>query len=164
MSFKKAKFILADLRGAIFSRSNFEEADLTVARLEGATLLGAEFVGARLKNTSFCNADLTGVTFERADLLGAFFQGANFQGEHVYPYRINLMNGLSTQTVKSGVNFYGANLTGANFKDCSLNDVDFTKANLANIHWSKDTTDWTGAKGLAEARNVPEELQKLLGL
>ena len=124
-------------------------------------MLGAEFVGAELRSTSFRYADLTGVTFERADLSYTFFQGANFQGEHEYPYSISMGNGCAMQTIKSEVSFRGANLTGANFEDTILKNVDFTKANLENIRWDKKT-DWTGAKGLEAARNVPKALQKML--
>lgn len=76
-----------DLRGQVFgpdedlSHVDFQNADLSDARLTGVNLSGANLTdanltGARLDDASLRGADLTGARFDRASLMGADLTGA----------------------------------------------------------------------------------------
>jgi len=128
----------ADLRGTNLIRANLEGANLTGAKLNGANLTKTKLRGANQTRAHLIRADLTGANLETADFLCANFQDANL----------------------IEANLEGANLQEANFKNANLQGANLQGANLQSIIFDAGTT-WPD---VSNARNIPEELMKRLGL
>lgn len=141
----------ADLSGANLSGANLNGANLSGAILNGAKLNGTSLSGANLSGSFFGGADLRcvdlryaylgGTYLNDADLSGANFLGADFFGASLY-----------------GAYFGGADLSGANFSGTSLRGAD-----LEHVQWNHQTV-WPEEKSFEDARNLPPELKKHLGL
>jgi len=74
--YSKARLTLADLSGAVLSRSRFCFADLRHADLMHADLKGADLTGANLTGADLRWADLRGASLRWADLTDAEIDGA----------------------------------------------------------------------------------------
>jgi uncharacterized protein YjbI with pentapeptide repeats len=87
-----------------------------------------------LNDAHLNNTNLISANLEKTSLNGAFLGGAK------------LIN---------------ADLNGADISNTNLRDTDFKLANLKNIVWN-ERTDWSKAKGLNEAVNIPPNLSENL--
>lgn len=146
-----------DLRQADFTGSNFVGANLAGTDLMAAILFGCNFNNTNLRNANLARADLRGSYLAGAILSGANLEDADMrQGlimgtEHnAKAHRSNQQRG---ETVLSGADVSGANLSrvqakGADFSDANLTgakmkDSDFTGSNFKNADVSN--ADMTGA-------------------
>jgi uncharacterized protein YjbI with pentapeptide repeats len=146
----------ADLQGANLSWANLSEANLSRANLAGANLQGSQLSEAKLKEAILYEANLFGATLkeanlEKADLQGAYLfgtdlEGANLQGAYLFMAKL-LMAKLLMATLE------GTNLEGANLE----------KADLKDIKWNSKTL-WPDKSEFTDAKNIPEELKKELGI
>jgi uncharacterized protein YjbI with pentapeptide repeats len=113
----------ADLTEAILdradlARANLTRADVTQARFDGATLTGANLQRLSGDAPSFRTAKLQGADLRQASLPGAKFDEAV------------MIKASSAKADYSGARFVGADLSGANLRDCKLREADFSRANL----------------------------------
>jgi uncharacterized protein YjbI with pentapeptide repeats len=146
----------ADLRGANLSSADLSSATLSSADLSSATLNGADLNGADLSG-----ADLSGAKLNRAKLSGANLSGANLSGAILNSAYLNgaNLNGADL----SGARLNGADLNGAELNLAELNLAELNLAELNGVKWDK-STNWTDAKGLETAIDLPAELKQHLGL
>lgn len=135
-----------NLNGAFLGRANLRDADLSRAFLIGAFLRDADLSGAFLSGTLLKEADLIGANFIRSNLSNAYLVGAFL--------------GLADL---SGANLSGANLRDADLSDAFLRDADLSGANLSGVRWTEET-EWPNKEAFKNARNIPPELKKQLGL
>ena len=157
----------ADLSGANLSWANLSGANLSRANLSGANLEGAKLKmsnlerayliqaylsranleGANLKMAGFIGANLEGANLEGANLKGSFLIGANL--ERAYLIEANLS---------------WAELTGANLSWAELEEKEELEgANLEDIKWNSKTV-WPDKSQFDNARNIPADLKKELGI
>ena len=127
-----------------FARLQF--ARLQWAQLQWARLQFARLQGADLKWAELQEADLFAAKLQEADLFAAKLQGAKLQGAE-----------LQKATLISA-NLEGANLEGANLEFAFLQWAD-----LKDIKWNSKTT-WPDKSAFTDAKNIPEELKKELGI
>lgn len=138
----------ADIRLAgEMNGTDFSNADLRGALLDGNVFRGANFSGADLRNTcfvrsklddaNFSGADMRGARLSHAPLCGANFEGANLGKASFFECRlVGDMSGLNLRgtvlegTDIMGMDFSGADLRGASLKRAYLNSVNFTGAKL----------------------------------
>jgi uncharacterized protein YjbI with pentapeptide repeats len=151
----------ANLKGATFSSANLNNSNLRRANLKEAHLIGSDLRGTKLEAANLQRAVLGGANLEGANLEGANLEGANLEGA-------NLQGANLEEANLEGANLQGANLQGRisrrqTFKKPTLKNANLTNANLENISWDVET-DWHGVKGLENARNVPAELKRQLGI
>jgi uncharacterized protein YjbI with pentapeptide repeats len=145
--FSKANLTNATIFQPIFSKTNFEGANLTNARMIG-TLGDVNMSGATIKNGRFGldigNQPMGAMRF---DAIGGNFANSNFEGADI-----------------NRSNFRFANLRGANLRDTDLFRADFSKADLtgADITGAKmgeavlDGTIMTDVKGLEAIKGYDE--------
>jgi uncharacterized protein YjbI with pentapeptide repeats len=153
-----------DLRSAFLADVSFNEANLRNVDLSHAFLRGAKFNNADLGNVNLSGADLQYADFLCANLSSANLKYANLNDAH-----LNNTNLISANLEKTSLNgaFLGgaklinADLNGADISNTNLRDTDFKLANLKNIVWN-ERTDWSKAKGLNEAVNIPPNLSENL--
>jgi uncharacterized protein YjbI with pentapeptide repeats len=125
--------------GANLAGQNFINLDLRGARFERANMEGIHLEGANL-----ARANLNGACLERANLEGVRAQGAS-------------MNGIRARGACMDGAFQGAELNGADLRDCAMGSAAFNgasliRANLCGItHYG--TIDFSDAK-LMHARLV----------
>ena len=144
-SYAKADLRLVDFRGPYMrGNTDFTEANLGKAQMEGAFLLGSKFNGAdfnetkcagamfgnldsvtSLKKAKFNKTDLGGTDFVRCDLSEAEFVESTFSA--TTSFRLAKLRGAK---------FVGASLAGADFLDADLTGADFTRANFGNANLS----------------------------
>lgn len=94
---------------------NFQNANLSNAKLWSANCQGARFDGANLQGVNFSNAELQGSSFSRATLRGAIFYNNNLNGSP----------------------FHGAFMAESSFNSVDLRDTDFHAAELQDVSFSK---------------------------
>jgi hypothetical protein len=114
-------------------RAHLNEANLTRAHLQGATLRDATLVSANCTNAVLSGAVLTGADLRCADfssaiLNGAYLDGANLNGA-------NLHRAILAGAFLSSATLWGARLTeavlgGVNFAKTDLSGANLTRANL----------------------------------
>ena len=135
---------------------NFDGKTLPMANFENATLKDARFEGAVVKEGDFRGADLTNAYFFRADLTGSDFREATFKSTMFTQATLD-------QAIFEKVDFGGISLTTvklrkANLKRIkgfsSLNDIDFTEADLrgANLSNLDTNSTFTGTMRLRHAK------------
>ena len=175
---------LANLSGANLEGAYLKNAYLYKTNLEGAYLENANLEGAYLESTKFSNANLNNTILRRAklesaDLLNASLyyanlnntnlRRANLEGAYLlnaYLYKTNLEGANLKDAYLEGANLsgaylQGANLEGANLEYAYLSGAYLSGAYLENISWNEQT-DWREVKRWETARNIPEELKRLL--
>ena len=149
---RKAKMVGTKLEGAILNGADFSEADLTKAILDGAQMSrvhlthscleeasmqfailqgsilwdsnfkGANLKGAILTESELCNCVFESACLDRADLYLANLDYASFKKASLRGARIDSVSWSYY------ANFTDADVTGADFIDCSLNKESFTGA------------------------------------
>ena len=143
---KGANLIRADLQKANLLWAELQEAKLLWANLEGANLQGANLQGANLSLAKLLWANLQGAELQGAELQGAKLEGAELQGADL-----------------SGANLSLAKLEGANLEGADLSGAKLSLANLKDIKWDSETV-WPDKSVFVNAKNIPEELKKELGI
>ncbi len=108
-----------DLSGVDLSGIDFRGVDLSEAFLESANLEGCRFDGANLFRAVLAHARAKGAIFR-----GARLEEANFGCADVSEAD------FSGETIVRRVQFFRANLTGANLERAHLDGADFTEAKL----------------------------------
>jgi uncharacterized protein YjbI with pentapeptide repeats len=80
----RAKFINAELEGAVLDGGTFFQADFTKAKMKNVSLIGADLRSARLFRADLTGANLTGARLTDADLTRAELSGATWtDGERI---------------------------------------------------------------------------------
>jgi len=102
-------------------RANLDGANLSDASLEITYFEHASFKGATLQRANLKRAQLMDCNFESADLTGADLSFAHLQG--------SCLSGA----LLDGTTLYGSFLVGA-----TVDDVDFSGADLRTSQWSKE--------------------------
>jgi len=108
LEFREANLTGARLRGASFFR-----ADLSGSDLSEVNGFEAKFVNAIMKNVKLDGAKLSEADFTKADLSAASLVGADLRRAH----------------------FFDAILRGANLTDARLQGADLTRADLSGATW-----------------------------
>lgn len=93
-----------------------------IARKE--SLAGADLTGAGLYGMDLSGADFRGAILRRADLRGAQLAGADFTGANF------------AEADLTGARATGAIFAGADFTEARLEDVEFSRTELAEAHFS----------------------------
>lgn len=143
--FGEANLLWANLEGADLYRSDFtlailRAANLRSTKLENANLSEANLAEAVLDEANLRNADLTYAVIN-SSFIGCEAVNANFTGAQIH-----------------SSNFKNADLTGALFREAKLEYVDFRNANLRGADFTGaqidkinyEGADLTGAIGLYE--------------
>ncbi|WP_287496836.1 pentapeptide repeat-containing protein [Pandoraea sp. CB10b_02] len=133
-----ADFESADLRGAVFSA-----ADLTRARLFRADLRGATLQDTVMRDANLGEAKCQGLTFRRVRLDEASFQrarlhGASFEGGSARGMRLTAAQARQTRWTAMAMpqcNACGADLRGAEFRECDLTGWQARGAKLTGASW-----------------------------
>ena len=141
----------ASLKDANLKDANLQGAYLLGANLQGANLQGANLLGANLSVAKLQGANLEGAYLEGAILLGAQLQGANLEGADLQGAKLqmaNLEGAILAWAILQGANLEWVNLQGADLKDIKLDPI----------------TVWPDKSAFTNAKNIPEELEKELGI
>jgi uncharacterized protein YjbI with pentapeptide repeats len=117
-----------DFHNALLIYAPLQGSNLTLAILSGANLRNANLVGAQLS----C-AQLNGANLRGADLRGAFVEGANLSWKMVW--RRDGPNGMVGDIAGSD----GADLSGADLRGTDLAEVDLTCVRLTGAHCDRRT-------------------------
>ena len=141
------------------SNANLSNANLIKANLNQANLNQADLNQADLSNADLIKVDLIKADLNQANLINADLNQANLS--QVNLCEANLINANLIQANLIQANLRGANLREANLRRVNLRGTNLRETNLKNISCDENTK-WQGIKGLAEAKNVPEELIKQL--
>jgi uncharacterized protein YjbI with pentapeptide repeats len=150
------KSLKVSLAGADLSVANFRMANLIGINLSGANLRRANFYFANLCGADLCGADLREGFLTGADLYGANLSETKISGSCLIGANLSGAN-LSNSYLKE-VNLFGANLSGANLCEANL-----CGAGLGDIQWD-EKTQWPDNIRFHNAKDVPEDLKKQLGL
>ncbi|MEO5377505.1 MAG: pentapeptide repeat-containing protein [Magnetococcus sp. DMHC-6] len=123
----------ANLIGAHFENTRFEEAHLEGARMENAHFFQADFEGAYLDDADLEGADLRETTFKDAYLIGTLLKNANLMEADLEDAHLEGANFTEANLRKT--RFWGAHLKGADFMEAdlqgaSLLNADMEEANL----------------------------------
>ena len=151
LNLKRADLSLADLSWANLQGANLEKADLKGANLFKADLTGAILIFAHLEG-----AKLYAAYLKEADLSGADLSGADLSTD--YQYWTHLSRDHLQWASLQGANLQGATLYGANLLLANLEG-----ANLKDIKWNSYTV-WPDKSQFDNAKNIPKELKKELGI
>ena len=123
------------------SKLNLSEADLSGAKLQGAKLQGAILGEAKLQGALLFWANCQEAILLRAKLQGADLRRAELQG----------------------ADLSGAELQGAKLQEAELQGAELQWADLKDIQWDSETV-WPDKSAFANAKNIPKELEKQLGI
>jgi uncharacterized protein YjbI with pentapeptide repeats len=136
---KGAHLDKANLEGAYFGKTTFDDASLVGANLDGAYLAGAFFGGnLRLDQASLSRANLGGAFLGFASLRGVSLGGANLAGANLTCANLtdadllgtDLANAYLIQTNFTSARLPTANLVHANLTRANLTDAGLSLANL----------------------------------
>lgn len=174
-----AKLDRSNLRLAVLSEANLQDADLEHALLEGgrlqstnlqnATLRGADLQRALLHKTNLQGADLYEANLQEASLREANLQGANLMLANLRQaelYASNLQRAFLKETQLQDANLQGANLQGANLNQAILRSADLRGAKLQSCnlqdaslqHANLQHTDFTDCTGLVACQFAGSDL------
>ncbi|MDR1085532.1 MAG: pentapeptide repeat-containing protein [Deltaproteobacteria bacterium] len=128
-NFKGADLRMSDLSGAGLAGADFSGAVLEGVKLDRSNLTGANLTSAILTGAVFGSAKVAGINLTGADLSGADMQALDLSG-------LKAPGAVLAKTLVSG-RFKGAVLTGALFRDMSLEKADFSGAELAGAGFTK---------------------------
>ena len=154
---QEAKLQGAKLQGANLTEANLQGANLIKANLQGANLIKANLQGAKFREAKLQGANLTKANFIEAELQGAELQGANLTEANLQG--ANLTKANLTKANLQGANLSGAILEGADLSGADLKDIK-SKWNLA---WKSETI-WPDKSAFTDAKNIPPDLKKELGI
>jgi uncharacterized protein YjbI with pentapeptide repeats len=129
--------------------------------LSGADLSGAELRFANLQGADLRFADLSGAELRFANLQGAYLRSAKLQG--AYLNEAFLQGADLTFANLQGAKLQGAKLQGAKLQGAYLQGAYLQGADLRDIEWDSKTVS-PGKRSFANAKNIPEELKKELGI
>jgi uncharacterized protein YjbI with pentapeptide repeats len=124
--------------------------------LSGADLSGAELRFANLQGADLRFADLSGAELRFANLQGAYLRSAKLQGAY-------LNEAFLQGADLTFANLQGAKLQGAKLQGAYLQGAYLQGADLRDIEWDSKTVS-PGKRSFANAKNIPEELKKELGI
>lgn len=135
-----------NLSNAVMPGTDFGEANLLWANLEGADLYRSDFKLAILRGANLKNAKLENANLSEANLVEAILDEANLRNADL-SYAIINSNLIAVEAVNAnftgaqihGSNFRSADLASALFRNAKLEYVDFRNANLRGA-------DFTGAQ------------------
>ena len=144
MSFAGRKLPDADFSSADLRQARFGECALKDAKFNQAVLEGADFTSANLEGADFTSANLVSSVFAKAWLSGAKFErsvlaSTNFSSAMLAQVSFTGIQGRSL----SGVNFAGACLVSADFKDVAAPRAGSTQTNFSTACLAG--ADFTGA-------------------
>jgi len=133
------------LAGATFYQCDLHGADLRNSNLQGATI--NECV---VEQTDFSGALVSHLTFTKCRMRNTRFDGATGRGLTLHSPTCS--DGLQLsgadlpmlccdQVMGAGMEGVKLNAPGADFQSCSLNDVNFSEANLARSRWLECTIE-----------------------
>ena len=137
-----ANLDLCDLRGADLSGFNLAGTSFVGAILAGANLTGADLSNANLSKANLEGADLSGSNLSGANMRKAWLEGAIFSETNLAGVTSGEIAGTpqSTPPYSGIVNGYWifphADLTGADFSEANLDDVNFSTMNLTGADFS----------------------------
>jgi hypothetical protein len=171
----------ANLYGANLYGANLSRANLSRANLEGANLYGANLEGAKLSGSYMGLADhklselqriglqiggLRRANLQMANLYGAYLSMAYLPGANLE--RANLERAYLPEAYLLGANLLGANLREADLREANLEGANLEFAflqwaDLKDIKWNSKTV-WPHKNAFTDAKNIPEELKKELGI
>ncbi len=156
-----------EIVGPFLSYANFSHANLNNVDLSSVDLSHANLDNANLFNTDLSSANLTKATLNQADLRDAYLSNANLSNVDLVAadltdadlsnadlFDVRLSNANLSNADLSNADLSNADLSGAN-----LSNADFSHAILEDIQWD-DQTCWDGVRGLDQAINLPEALQR----
>ncbi|WP_112322244.1 pentapeptide repeat-containing protein [Oceanibium sediminis] len=128
----------ANLQRIVLNDKGIVEAELFMARLQGALLKGAKLRGANLSRAKVQGAHLYNVLMQGANLRHAQLQGADFGSARLQGANLTSaeLQGADLSFARlQGANFVGAQLQGAVFAISQLTGANLSKADLrdANI-------------------------------
>lgn len=149
-----------DLAGEYLGSGFLYEANLSGARLDGASLRRAAAAGVILRGASCCGTDFFKAGLESADLSDAMANFAYFRRADVTDARFDgssLFHASFAGATCLRSSFIGARLQGADFRDAMLTAANLEQAELwgANLDGSSLSADTrlAGARGI-EGVNV----------
>lgn len=134
------------LIGAIMPGTDFGEANLLWAKLEGADLYGSDFKLAILRGANLRNTKLENANLSEANLVEAIFDEANLRNADL-SYAIINTSFVGCQAVNA--NFTGAQITASNFQSADLGSASFREAKLDYVDFRNANlrvADFTGAQ------------------
>lgn len=141
-------------------------ASLTVS-LRGAKLNGAKLFGAKLNGAYLSEVDLSMAELLFANLSGADLSGANLSGAILSWAKLNMadllcadLNGANLR----GADLFGADLSEADLRGAYLSEADLRGADLEEVKWDEKTTWPSSPDRYKDAKNIPPDLKKQLGL
>lgn len=121
--FSRSYILNTVFSGASMQRAVFRSAAVRYANFSNAVLVNAVFSGADFRGpfpTSFENANLQLANFSDTDLDGLFFDGAKLIGTD---FSNTTFNPSLVGSTLQAVNFFGANLSNADFSDAQLHST-----------------------------------------
>jgi uncharacterized protein YjbI with pentapeptide repeats len=149
------EFVGADLRGAILSRVDLPQADLSGADLYKAILYQADLSGADLREADLGEAILAHTDLRGADLREADLSGANLSQANLS--EADLSEAHLIEADLSGANLLETNLSRADLYKANLTEADGLPANLSEANLSEAILDhgikyedWFKSKGRGE--------------
>ena len=149
---RKVKMVGTKLEGAILNGADFSEADLTKAILDGAQMSRVHLThssleeasmqfaiiqGSILWDSNFKGANLKGAILTASELCDCVFESACLDGAELYlanldyaSFKMASLRGARIDSVSWSyyANFTNADVTGADFIECSLNKNHFAGA------------------------------------
>ncbi|WP_168770930.1 pentapeptide repeat-containing protein [Glaciibacter flavus] len=136
----------ADLSKSMLRGALFEYADLTGARLDGATIALANFSYASLAGADLSDTTLTGVSLNEAyapklSLAGSVLRLGSIANSDLTGANLQRLNANFGAIIGSDLS--GADLANANLSDSDINGVNLTGANLSNVNLAN--ADLTGS-------------------
>jgi uncharacterized protein YjbI with pentapeptide repeats len=158
---QRAELQWAELQWAELQGANLQGAKLQGAELQGANLQGAELQGAKLQGANLQRANL-----QRANLRVANLQRANLQRANLQMTELQMTELQMTELQEANLekaNLQRANLEKANLQGAKLKGANLERADLKDIKWNSKTV-WPDKSKFASAKNIPEELEKELGI
>lgn len=173
-----------NLSGATLDRANVARTDFSFANLENVSLLrltifttlerdpreAPRFTGANMRMSKL-SGWLDGTDFSETDLTGAVFGLQDAHSEGLLASRVRLVGANFSQSVMTGADLSGSQLTHVRFVKATVRDVNFREADLAKADFSgadvtgMDVTGanledakFTGAKGIETIKGLAQAL------
>jgi len=122
-TFDKTNFTVVALPKGEYDNCTFTDCEFYTSDLTGINFTECSFNGCNLSLAKISQAAFKEVTFRECKLLGLHFENCN-------PFLFAIDFDRSTLNLSS---FYQLNLKRCKFKKCSLQEVDFTEADLSAL-------------------------------
>lgn len=159
-----------DLSHVNLSGHNFAEADLEDARFDETGLWGTKFTKANLRLACFRKANMLGTEFQDVIAYRADFSQSKIL-KRIYPDKkvfvdftgASLQEAIFREASITGAAFVNARLNQSNFNKAVISECDFTGSDLAKSNWRKvkrvENCIWKNVRSI-EPDNFPPELWK----